>query len=72
MVRTKVMTVMRRYTRNTKKRKKLDKRNVREVPKQIFVNLFKMKSYIKVHKQKFKKKYTKTTKIQVQAYNIIQ
>jgi len=30
---------MRRYTRNTKKRKKLDKRNVREVPKQIFVNM---------------------------------
>jgi len=28
-----------------------------------------MKSYIKVHKQKFKKKIQKTTKIQVQAYN---
>jgi len=26
------------YTRNTKKEKKLDKRNVREVPKQTFVN----------------------------------
>jgi len=35
------------------------------------IYLFKMKSYIKVHKQKFKK-YKKTTKIQVQAYNTIQ
>jgi len=27
------------YTRNTKKSKKLDQRNVREVPKQTFVNM---------------------------------